>query len=186
MTPDKVLSTLRGIAGPDDDQVWVAGSAAICPALAQDIDIWSLAGSKLKPKQFNLDIWEELPVIDDYTDSIPGIISRFQTTMPALLGGEAIKVQVMLTSHKDIWNLLDYFDCSCHVYARNIYNCLSIDPEATLPGSPVKLLGNAEITLMEEGCTCATCTNQRYHLARQAKFTDRYANVTPDQLWLPR
>lgn len=186
MTSEKVMSTLNGIAGTDP-KVWIAGSAAICPQLAEDIDLWVMAKSALKPEAFDLNIWTEMPLMgDEYTDAIPNITKRLEVTVPSLGAEPPLKVQVMFTQFKQPWQLLDYFDMSCHLYARNIEDILVVHKDATLPGSPIKLTGaNNSLLAKEDGCPCPSCKVHDYHQQRIEEFTTRYANTTRDMLWLP-
>ena len=196
MTRDTVMGTLRSIAG-EHDKVWVAGSAAICPDLAGDIDLWVMRKSGLKPEMFNKDIWADIgqEQFQNYNSAIPGITARLETTLPAVGDVAPLKIQIMFTDHPTIWDLMDYFDCSCHLYARDKDGCLAVDPEATLPGSPVRLVGpaayleSADFDGPSAVCDCNDCKKERangnWHVARKEKFTQRYAHTTRELLWLP-
>lgn len=187
MTKEKVLKVLNDISS-GDPAVWVAGSAAICPALADDIDVWALKGSRLKPKDFNPDVWVDLgPIAQTYGDVLPGIIARKEATLPGLAGGESIKIQVMLTDWIDIYYGLNYFDCSCHAWARGYDGRLAASKEATLPGKPIVAKSYQTSYCGNPNCeVCAQLNAQaKWHTERVEEFLKRYANTTPDMLWLP-
>jgi hypothetical protein len=191
VTPEKVLKILNDISS-GDPHVWVAGSAAICPALANDVDIWVLGASKLKPKAFNPEVWASKPPLDfdpNYVDVIQGITTKREATIPSIAGSEAITIQVMFTTWADIYEGLKQFDCSCHVWARGWDGRLAATADSTLPGKPIKELTAYKENYFEESCSCSVCsaykTKRDWYLQRVEEFTQRYANTAPDLLWLP-
>lgn len=135
-TRAQVLSTLKSINA--DDKVWVAGSAAIYPELASDIDIWILPKSHLKATDFAPEMWTDITSTHDYPNLTIACSKRLELVVPEGIWGPALKVQVMFPQVKQIWELLDQFDVSCHAWARNKDGYLIAHPDATLPGSPIK------------------------------------------------
>jgi hypothetical protein len=167
-----------------DSRVWVAGSAAIIPEKADDIDIWTLKKSSLKPEAFNMDLWEEPLAPDGYSPMVlEGVTKRLQTTVPAIDGyTEAIKLQVMFTQHKTVFDLLETFDVSCHAWARNKAGFLVAHSKATLPGSPIVSL------LPSSGCDDPECSCNEHHkltAQRIEEFSKRYADTPASLCWLP-
>lgn len=161
ITKEFVLSILNDINA--DNRVWVAGSAAICPTLAGDVDIWISAKSKVKPELFDVNVWPEFSV-PEY-GSLP-VSKRIQGSH------EGNKIQFMfLNEGASIWDLLSGFDMSCHAWARNRAGFFIGAPGATFPGQPITILNNDELVISNE---------------RKAKFKARYVGAPPTlPLWHP-
>lgn len=186
MTPEKVLEILKSTTS-NSPAAWVAGSAAICPQLAEDIDIWLLGrGAIPKPMDYSPNIWTDLPPIgDEYTDTLSGVLARKKATIPAIGPNPAIKVQIMWTNWSAITVGLDQFYASCHKWARDLKGHFVGGSGATFPGQPIKLKEYPEWN----GCDCPQCSKAKsaaaYHQTRLADFTARYADPTKFVLWLP-
>lgn len=209
MTPADVKKALNAL-GPDD-KVWVAGSAAICPALAEDIDIWILKKSNLLAEKFSSAIWNQVDPTE-YQSNVHGISSIREVHIEGGKYWPEQKIQVIHTTHKTIFDLLYSFDVSCHCFARNRHDYFVARPGATLPGQPIKILNGATEyqvnypSTSKCGGPCSECwpdtpdnnppedyvdegvkptTTLTKTGKRLQEFTARYANTTPDMLWLP-
>lgn len=184
ITRKRVLQALEALGA--DERVWVAGSAAIIPEKADDIDVWVLKKSGLKPEAFDGALWEPILTPEGYPEkSIAGVTKRIQTVVPAVEGWtEAIKLQVMFTSWGNIFDLLETFDVSCHAWARRQDGFLVAHPKATLPGSPIVRLQGSLTGL----CNCDDCkalAKTDLTETRIQEFTTRYANTKGGDCWLP-
>jgi hypothetical protein len=210
MTKQTVNEVLENV-GLADPRVWVAGSAAIYPEKAEDIDLWVMKNAKLKPEAFDAELWAEKPQPPKESGypSNPQITKRLELQLPQVLGSAPLKIQVMFTDFLGPMELLDTFDASCHAYARNAQGFLVVHPKATRPGSPiVRLKGSSSdwwITYSDEDFEkwynnsvecCSSCKKNAEMFKnlrlqgdltskRIQEFTQRYADTTPDLLWLP-
>jgi hypothetical protein len=159
MTKETILKAINALKA--DKYVWVAGSAAICPALAEDIDIWVFPKSSVKYEQFDQNIWTP-PSAEQAANYPPSLaVHKLEVAVPSSDFWEGHKIQVMFVQPhiKNIKLLLDQFDCSCHRYARDKDGYLMAHPLATLPGAQITLFSQAE-----------------YSIKRKEDFTLRYAN----------
>lgn len=200
MTKEIVLTTLRNLNA--DARVWVAGSAAIVPDLAGDLDIWVEATSTLKYESFNLDLWEEKPQL---YKSLP-VDHKLQVTFNNL------KIQVMfLEKGVSIFDLLGKFDVSCHQFARNVNGVFIAGSQATFPGTPIhQLQPDYEPApflddeplggYCADDSGCMVCKGHKTSLVakklyetlvppmtssqRVKKFTERYESVGNISLWI--
>jgi hypothetical protein len=206
ITRKRVLEVLTALEA--DDRVWVAGSAAIMPEKADDIDLWVMKKSELKAEVFEPSIWTDLQIAAEapgYEGStIPGITKRLQCVVPGIEGfGDGFTIQIMFTSFKSPMDLLEHFDVSCHAWARNKDGFLVASPKATVPGSPIVRLKPptenpyADYIFCPDDCeTCDSVKEkiaawQATHLSedltdkRIQEFTLRYADTTLDMCWMP-
>lgn len=195
VTRQQVISTLTTLDA-DRKHVWVAGSSAIYPEKADDIDIWVFPKSDLKVEAFNETLWEDFPA-PSYGNSLP-IKARRQATVPGGPWGDPVKIQVMFVENcKDIFYLLNCFDVSCHAWARNVEGYLVGHPKATFPGQPIHwinepLQANTNYLCAEGSCGVCDKTWAALKAAhkpdgptRLEDLTTRYAGTTTDLLWLP-
>lgn len=191
MTKTDVLSALSGVGKMDPANVWVAGSAAIIPALAEDIDIWVIDSKVIKPKMFSPSLWThyELPT---YGSIIP-LTAKIGCVIPPLFPQMSeLKIEVMFTQGlKSIFDLLVYFDAPCHAFARNLAGFFVAGLDATLPGVPMPVPPDPDEMPAEHNCKCANCqagyNKEVLHRKRIITFNERYADAekTRQLLWLP-
>lgn len=208
MTPTSVMTALKTLE--PDRKVWIAGSAAICPALASDIDIWVLPKSTLKPEAFSPDIWTEFG--ENYTSIAHKSIQCIIPAQPPYWPASRIQVMFVNEHIANIYDLLETFDVSCHAYGRNKDGFLVVHPKATIPGKLINWINQpydssddddeASNNWCPQG-ECETCDgywalkeaadaanppepkSEAPKLSRIERFTLRYANTTPELLWLP-
>jgi hypothetical protein len=150
-----VLSDLITIGG--DPHIFVAGSAAIRPDKAEDIDVWVPKGSVFDPKKLPKDIWFARDSREDgYSNVIPVRYKYESATWDP-----AFSVQIMWLGEclRPI-ELLNLFDVSCHAYALLADGTQVKAPWATRPGDPITV---------REGCRYSDFTTDRI-----ATFTARY------------
>jgi hypothetical protein len=194
ITRKRVLEVLTALEA--DERVWVAGSAAIMPEKASDIDLWVMKKSDLKAEAFEPAVWNDIGLLPGNYEVIPGITKRLQCNVPGIEGfGDGLTIQIMFTSFKQPWELLEHFDVSCHAWARNKEGILVASPKATVPGSPIvrlKQKGPDWLQGFEISCECDDCQKAKILITepdltdtRIQEFTLRYADTTRDMCWLP-
>lgn len=142
------------------DNTWVAGSAAIAPHKADDIDVYFLSPNLPLLAQVATPFGSfSVPSHTTYPTSDAKILTIIDTEF------EDHKVQLIWSGHTCIHALLASFDVSCHAWAINKLGQRVHHPDATLPGEPIKFI----------------CPNEKSQ-ARLEEFTKRY-QLEADQLW---
>jgi hypothetical protein len=191
ITRQKVREVLKALEV--DEKVWVAGSAAIMPEKASDIDLWVMKKSTVKAEVFEPSIWTDIGKLPDGYEVIPGITKRLQCNVPGIEGfGDAFTIQIMFTQFRQPWDLLEHFDVSCHAWARNKDGFLVASPKATVPGSPIVRLKSKGNYDWANACDCEDCKKFQKTLIepdltdkRIQEFTLRYADTKGADCWLP-
>lgn len=161
-----------------DDKVYVAGSAAIVPELAGDVDIWVGGKSKFKPSNLDMGVWAEKTCPSDIEgyESLP-VDYRYEAFVPGP-DNLMVKVQIMfLTPGTSIWDLLAQFDCCCHMFARTRAGNMMVGKAAVSP-SVYPLYPHINVEGKNEG-------QVQFTKERRDKFVERYKNTHWGDLWLP-
>lgn len=144
---------------PYDSQIVVAGSAAICPVAAGDVDVWFIGDRQVSLPPAGLFEPLELNEVTLNTIYPPGASFRVVANG---VGHEGVRIQLLKSSCRTVEGLLDTFDLSCHAFAINRNTERWHHPRATLPGLPMHALN---------------VTDWDMTAARWAKFTQRYRSL---------
>lgn len=141
-----------------------AGSAAIRPETANDVDIFTVGMSPVGAAYTLLDIMGLGWKMKDkgHYASNPIIDRIFETFI------EGSMVQLIITQGiKTVNDLLNSFDCSCHAWAIDRDGFMTRHPKATLPGKPINFIN---------------VWDQNYSQMRKEKFEKRYAKFVVEKL----